>query len=383
MPPLFQIEADLARSNGSHLHDGRTGKKYLDLFGFYSSLPLGYNHPIFNSSFYGEVSQVAAVKVATNSMIHSFRERFIDALTPWMPHKGLHFTCTGALAIEAAIKAAMYARRHPNPRVLSLRNSFHGINAWGLATSRVGVTARRMAYYPPNDWPNLGLEAAIDLLEAGPPDDIVALLVEPLQATSGDIHLDPERLRTLVDAARRRAVCVIFDEIQTGFGTTGSMWYSEQLGIVPDILVFGKKAQVSGICTSDEFSAILQRPDQLLDVTFDGDMIDMIRATYILEAIKQDNLLENARQVGVSFRDVLADLTLNFRSAGCLVAFDLPDGETRDAFARACFQSRILVNRAGDKTIRLRPNLAFDKKLSKEFRDSVVAAGLLPPRAAL
>ena len=97
----------------------------------------------------------------------------------------------------------------------------------------------------------------------------------------------------------------------------------------------------------------------MLEVTFDGDLIDLIRATYVLRAIHEQNLMENVRVVSAAFLRMLSDWTLNPRAAGALIAFDLPNGASRDGFVRGCFENGILVNRAGERTIRLRPHLAF------------------------
>ena len=154
------------------------------------------------------------------------------------------------------------------------------------------------------------------------------------------------------------------------------MWYSEQIGLDCDILVFGKKSQVCGVALADSYDQILDEPLQLLDVTFDGDLIDMIRATYVLKAIRQNSLLAHVLKVSEGFRRVLADRVENFRSAGCLIAFDLPDRDTRDAFVRRCFEHGVLVNKAGDRSIRLRPHLAFDLDVIQEFVVTVDQVGL-------
>lgn len=357
---VFPLSVDFAKSRGSYLHDEWSGASYLDLFSGYASMPLGYNHPVFDAQFDREIRQVAHVRMTNNVMSSQPLRAFVDALLPHVFSPYLHFTCTGALAVEAAIKTAMSHAAHAGPKVLCLENAFHGVNCWGFATSRVGVTAARMADYPDIGWLHLALPAAIAHLQClAEADDLVALVIEPIQATSGDIHLPAAQLRELVGEARRLGICVIMDEIQTGFGVSGTMWYGEQLGIVPDILVFGKKAQVCGICVSPRFAEIFASPYQKLDVTFDGDLLDMIRARYILKAYAEHGLVARAPEVAARFRAALAGAVANFRAAGCLIAFDLPDQVTRDALVAACFADRLLINKAGERAIRLRPNLAI------------------------
>ena len=85
---------------------------------------------------------------------------------------------------------------------------------------------------------------------------------------------------------------LIFDEVQTGFGATGKKWYFENLNIVPDILVFGKKTQLSGIMVNKNFGNIFEKPIRL-EVTWDADLIDMVRCKYVIRAYKKYNILKN------------------------------------------------------------------------------------------
>ncbi len=370
---VFPLQVDLARSRGSIVHDELSGHGYLDLFGLYSSLPLGYNHPIFGADFFADVCEVASVRLATNVFRHRFIDRFVRAFRPHLFSDRIHLSCTGALAVESAIKVAMERRKLKHPRVLSIENSFHGVNAWGLPTSRVGATARRMEWFPKSDWPCLPLDAAIAWLRSGETDDVVAVIVEPIQATSGDIYLAPEKLQELASIANAKGICVIMDEIQSGFGVTGRMWYAEHLGVTPDILVFGKKSQVCGLCASEEYAEIFESPFQKLDVTFDGDLIDMVRATYVLRAIDTNDILRNVLALSAAFEAALAPVVEGYRSRGCLIAFDLPDTASRDAFVSRCFASRVLVNKAGERSIRLRPHLAMRPEEAAPFFDLVRA----------
>jgi L-lysine 6-transaminase len=403
---VFPLSIDFAKSQGSYLHDEFTGQRYLDLFSGYASIPLGYNHPIFDASFYHDVQQVAALRMTNNVMSSAPLRAFLEEFIPHLPSDKVHFTCTGALAVEAAIKTAMtHAHQHRSiapsqMQVLCLRDSFHGVNAWGFATDRVGVTAKRMEDYPDAGWLHLAIDEALAFLsEPSAAQRTVALLIEPIQATNGDIHLPKAALQALVHAAKAQGICVIVDEIQTGFGVTGTMWYSQQLGIAADILVFGKKAQVCGIAVAEAFASIFSSPYQKLDVTFDGDLIDMIRARYVLKAYQRHGLLENTANIAAFFQQALQPfmqtpkkpddvfvpsqpdspaLIANFRAAGCLIAFDLPDPALRDRFVADCFAAQLLVNKAGAHSIRLRPNLAitFDEMSSAAERMSHVLTKL-------
>jgi L-lysine 6-transaminase len=125
------------------------------------------------------------------------------------------------------------------------------------------------------------------------PDDIAAIIIEPIQGEGGDNHFRPEFLQRLRDIANEEDALLIFDEVQTGVGLTGTMWAHEQLGVKPDILAFGKKMQVCGILATnrvDEVPDNVFRVSSRINSTWGGSLTDMVRATRYLEIIQEDNI---------------------------------------------------------------------------------------------
>jgi len=271
----------------------------------------------------------------------------------------IHFTCTGALAIESALKAAFDYKNDSSSKVISIKDSFHGVNGWGLSTSLTGFTGQRLDNFPRLEWPNLTLDSTIDYLIENTCEDICAVIIEPIQCTNGDIHLDRVKLKQLYQLCQNRDICFILDEIQTGFGTTGKVWYYEYLGFEPDILVFGKKSQVCGIVLQEKYSPILELETMKLQVTFDGDLIDILRCKYILSYLLSNNILSNVIKGSQIFKNHLSHKFTNYRTEGYLIAFDLETEQQRNEFVSTCYQQKLLVNKAGSKSIRLRPNLAI------------------------
>ena len=142
-------------------------------------------------------------------------------------------------------------------------------------------------------------------------------------------------------------------------GVTGNMWYSEKIQIKPDILVFGKKAQVSGIVVVEEYSECITSSVQRLEVTYDGDLIDAVRSMYVLKAYEEENLIESVEEKHTFFRNLFEDKVLNYRSSGLLIAFDFETKGKRDRFTKACFDNKLICNGTGDRAVRIRPNLAI------------------------
>ena len=134
MKAVFDITIDFEKSKGSYLYDKNTEQSFLDLFSMFSSLPLGYNHSIFNNEYDKKMKQITHLRMSNNLFysdeLKSFKERFLEISF----HNNLHFCSTGALAVEAAIKCGYEYKKNTESVVYSLKNSFHGINSWGFTT---------------------------------------------------------------------------------------------------------------------------------------------------------------------------------------------------------------------------------------------------------
>ena len=365
---VFNIKIDFDKSQDSYIFDKNTNKKYLDFMGMYSSLPLGYNHKIFSTnSFKKEINRISKLKLVNCEILSDEFNEFYNSFKLFTKGDNYHFTCTGALANEAAIKAAMWYKG-PNPKgyILSIENSFHGINSVGnLITTRFNGVDLRLGKIPGKDfWPKVkNINEAIKYISTNKDKLLQGIIIEPIQATYGDNYFNKESLKELRETCTQYDIPLIFDEVQTGFCSTGKVWYSEHLGIEPDIITFGKKSQVSGIMVKSSHSKVFEIPKRL-SVTFDGDLIDMVRCKYIIKAINKDNLLKNASQMGKILFDSLKKIKniKNVRSIGLLLAFDFDNTLKRDRFVKKLYNRGMICNPTGDRSIRLRPNLSVKKQ---------------------
>ena len=382
---IFKRKIDFKNSGGSYLFDKDTKKKYLDFFGQYATLALGYNHPIFKTDDYiNEITRVAHQKI-TNCEIFSDESAEFDESFQNYTSKGIfthyHYSCTGALAVEAAIKTAMDYKGQGHHRVISFKKSFHGINGYGgIFTDRFEPVNQRLkgfpgAYWEPIENPVIKYENGRKIVDNRLVQDslfeiediitnqknVCAILVEPIQCTFGDRYFPDDFFKGVRQLATKYDVPLIFDEIQVGFGGTGKLWYFEHLPIIPDILVFGKKTQLSGIAVQEKFSKIFEKSIRL-EVTWDADIMDMIRCKYIIQAYKKYEILKNIDNMAARLMKGLSNIIglQNIRSCGLLFAFDFDAKRTRDAFLQELLQNNMLCNPTGDNTIRLRPNLCVN-----------------------
>ena len=136
------------------------------------------------------------------------------------------------------------------------------------------------------------------------------------------------------------------------------MWYFEQTPVRPDIVAFGKKLQVSGVMATEKYAEIFKTPVRL-EVTFNGNLTDMVRAKYVLRAYQRGHLLDNARQRGDQLLEGLRKIPgiLHPRGTGLLLAFDFSDEQACRVFFDKAVRQRFLCNKTRGVTIRLRPNL--------------------------
>jgi L-lysine 6-transaminase len=213
--------------------------------------------------------------------------------------------------------------------------------------------------------------------------DIAALIIEPIQGEGGDNHFRTEFLQQLRRLADERDFLLIFDEVQTGFGTTGKWWAFEHFGVVPDILTFGKKTQTCGIAVGhrvDEIDSVFKISSRI-NSTWGGNLVDMVRCQRFVEIIEEEDLIAGSSAVGAALLAGLQGLeaafpgkVTNARGRGMFCAVDLPDGETRDKSLRALNDHDVLALSSGVRAIRLRPALSLTTEEAAEGVRRIAAA---------
>src|SRR5690242_18583481 len=343
---------DVERSSGSNLIDARTGERYLDMFTFFASSALGMNHPALadDEAFRAELAQ-AAVNKPSNSDVYSVpMARFVDTFArvlgdPALPH--LFFVDGGALAVENALKVAFdWKSRHNEAhgrdpdlgtKVLHLRGAFHGRSGYTL--SLTNTDPNKVARFPKFNWPRIDApvirpgmdEAAMEAVEAetlrqaraafeAHPHDIACFIAEPIQGEGGDRHFRPQFFAAMRVLCDEFDALLIFDEVQTGCGLTGTAWAYQQLGVAPDVVAFGKKTQVCGIMAGrrvDDVADNVFAVSSRINSTWGGNLVDMVRSRRILEVIEADGLMEHAAEAGEYLHARLEELAAEFPALVC------------------------------------------------------------------
>jgi L-lysine 6-transaminase len=396
----FKLIFDLARSRGSIFFDAATGREMIDLYSFYASQPIGFNHPYFDRpEVKADLLAAAKVKVANSDVYTVQYATFVQTfarVAGMAPLERYFFIDGGALAVENALKAAMdwkvrknlaAGRGERGTEIIHFERAFHGRT--GYTMSLTNTDPRKIAYFAKFPWPRIATpsldfslppaqrEAAVVDKEklairqiravlAQKAEDIAALIIEPIQGEGGDNHFRPEFLRELRRLCDDHEMLLIFDEVQCGLGITGKTWCCQHFGVLPDLLVFGKKVQVCGVMAGprlDEVKDNCFRLPSRINSTWGGNFCDYVRSTHYLRIIEQERLVENARLQGERFLAELHALARKYpamtavRGRGLMMAFDLPSTAARDAFWKGAYELGLLVVRCGERSIRLRPVL--------------------------
>ena len=279
----FDFVLDLKNSKGARIVDEKTGDSYLDFFTFFASNPLGLNHPKINNDEFRKELANTAINKPSNSDIYTvqmanFVNTFSKIAKPeYMKH--LFFISGGALAVENGLKVAFdwkvqknYAKgikEEKGFKVIHFKEAFHGRTGYTMSLTNTDPT--KIKRFPKFDWPRItnpkvifpieeNLEqiiaseekAVVEINDAikNNPDDIAVIIIEPIQGEGGDNFFRKEFFVKLRQIADENDIMLMFDEVQTGVGLTGKFWASEYY-VKPDIISFGKKAQVCGIMVSE------------------------------------------------------------------------------------------------------------------------------------
>lgn len=204
------------------------------------------------------------------------------------------------------------------------------------------------------------------------PDDIAALIIEPIQGEGGDNHFRKEFFHELRRLCDDHEMMFIVDEVQSGVGLTGKMWAYQHFDFEPDILAFGKKTQVCGIMVSDRVDEVKENVFNVpsrLNSTWGGNLVDMVRCQKYLEIIEKEHLVKNAEMQGKRLLQGLEAIEKkyppkisNARGRGLMCAFDLPTTQKRDELKNKLYANNLLVLTCGAVTIRFRPPLTISSE---------------------
>ena len=362
--PLFDV--NIVKGKGCKVWDEK-GQEYLDLYGGHAVISIGHSHPHYIEKV---TEQLNKIGFYSNSVINKLQVELAERLGKISGYDDyqLFLINSGAEANENALKLASF--KTGNTRVLSCEKAFHGRTSLAVeVTNNPKIIAPindngHVTYLPLNDLPAWEAE-----LQKG---GVAAVILECIQGVGGIKMATPEFAQGLADACKRYGTVLICDEIQCGYGRSGKFFAHQWLGIKPDIITVAKGIAngfpMGGVLISPEFEPVYGQ----LGTTFGGNHLACAAALAVLDVFEQENLVENAHEVGEYLIAQLKELQktqphiVDVRGRGLMIGIDL-DVPHKDVRQPLIYQEHCFTGCAGTNILRLLPPLCLTKQDADDF----------------
>jgi len=363
-------KVELVRGEGCTVFDS-DGKRYLDFLGGIAVNSLGHNHPAVVGALTSQANLLHVSNFFATEPQLALAERLLR-ISGAGDEGRVFFANSGTEANEAAVKLA---RRTGRPRILSLKDSFHGRSIGALSIT--GKAAIREPFGPL--MPNVEfIDTSIEALTAAIGPDVAALFVEPIKGEAGVRPLPEGYLEAARELTTQHGVLLIVDEIQTGAGRTGHWFGFQESGIVPDAITLAKGigggVPIGALVTFGAASALLQ-PGQH-GTTFGGNPLVCAVSNAVLKHIDDADLVQNAAARGTQLRSAIlaieSPLVTELRGRGLLVGIGLSQPVAPRVVAVA-LEHGLIVNAPNESTVRIAPPLIIGDAEITEFIETFSA----------
>nr|WP_121057910.1 acetylornithine transaminase [Microbacterium telephonicum] len=361
----------LVRGEGASVWDA-DGKRYLDFLAGIAVNSLGHAHPVFVDAVATQAATLSHVSNYFATPPQLALAARLKRLAGTGPEGRVYFGNSGAEANEAAFKLARLHGGAERPRILALRDAFHGRTMGTLA-----LTGKPYMQEPFQPMP-AGVEhidSTVEALEAALDDRVAALFVEPIKGEAGVVDLPDGFLQAARELTARHGALLIVDEIQTGAGRTGEWFAFQRAGITPDAITVAKGIgggfPIGALITFGAASGLFYPGTH--GSTFGGNPLGTAVADAVLTEIEDAGLVENAAVRGEQIRAAVAalgsDLVAECRGAGLLIGVGLRH-PVAPAVVAAAQEHGLIVNAANDTTIRIAPPLTIGDVEVDEFAEA-------------
>ena len=362
--PLFDV--NIVKGKGCKVWDDK-GQEYLDLYGGHAVISIGHSHPHYIKKVSEQVSKLGFY---SNSVINQLQVELAERLGKISGYDDyqLFLINSGAEANENALKLASFT--NGRTRVLSCEKAFHGRTSLAVeVTNNPKIIAPindngHVTYLPMND-----LKAWETELAKG---DVCAVILECIQGVGGIKLATKEFAQGLAAACKKYGTVLICDEIQCGYGRSGKFFAHQWLDIRPDIITVAKGIAngfpMGGVLISPEFKPVYGQ----LGTTFGGNHLACAAALAVLDVFEEENLVENANNVGTYLIEQLKELQkteqhiTDVRGRGLMIGIDL-DIPHKDVRQPLIYQEHCFTGCAGTNILRLLPPLCLTKEDAEEF----------------
>ena len=358
MPTYARADVEFVRGEGARLWDA-DGKRYLDFFAGLSVHNAGHCHPRIVAA----IAEQAATFAGSSNLFPSEPALRLAERLSESSLEGKVFLCnSGTEAAECAIKLV---RKHARgrgvlyPEIVSLDGGFHGRTLGALAaTPRLADDDR---FGPlPRGFTAVGRDDA-DALRAAVRSQTAAVLIEPIQGEAGVFPIADDVLVAAREACDATGALLVFDEVQTGMGRTGSLWAHEQLPVRPDVMTSAKALggglPVGAVVTTPTLGDVFEPGDH--GSTFAGGPVGAAAALAALDVLGEAGLLASVRSTGEHFAAGLRSLdgVADVRGRGLMVGLTLAEELDAAAVRDRCLDAGLVINSPGPRMLRFLPPL--------------------------
>ncbi|MBX2945280.1 MAG: aspartate aminotransferase family protein [Cyclobacteriaceae bacterium] len=352
--PLFPITP--VKAKGSWVWDDQ-GNKYLDLYGGHAVISIGHSHPHYIDAI---ANQLAQIGFYSNSVQNPLQEKLAERLgeVSGYPEYQLFLCNSGAEAVENALKIASFVTGRK--KIIAFKKAFHGRTSAAVATTDnpkivAPVNAGHdIVFVPLND------TAAFNEVMS---DDVAAVLIEGIQGLGGIHEPEDSFLQFLEEKCKQNNAMLILDEIQSGYGRTGSFFAHQRSGVKPHLITVAK-----GMGNGFPIGGVLIHPDikpwsSMLGTTFGGNYLASVAALAVLDVIEKEKLVANAKETGNYLLNELKAIPefTAVRGRGLMIGLDVPEIH-KSLRKDLLMKYKIFTGESYPNTIRILPPLSLSKE---------------------
>lgn len=365
--PLFNIHP--VKAKGSFLWDEK-GEKYLDFYGGHAVISIGHNHPYYQGKL---KDQLEKISFYSNSVQNELQTELADKLGELSGYEDYNlFLCnSGAEANENALKLASF--HNGKSKVLYFSGSFHG-----RTSAAVSVTDNPKIVAPVNyserfiksDWNDIEQLEEIFKTQGS---EISSVIIEGIQGVGGIMIPTQEFLSKIKTLCEEYNAMLIMDEVQSGYGRSGYFFAHQEFEIQPDIITtakgMGNGFPIGGVLIHPKFEA----SNGLLGTTFGGNHLACAAAIAVLDVMKEEKLMENARHMGDYIEQKIKDFPhiKSIRRKGLMIGIEL-DRDCSEVRKELLYDHHIFTGNSNDKSVlRILPALNIGTQETDLFIDAL------------
>ena len=322
-----KLPISIERGEGVYVFDSE-GKRYLDLYGGHAVALTGHCHPEIVAAVQEQASRLVFYSNVVYSSVRAEASEAIVSISPQGMDK-VFFCNSGAEANETAMKICR--RFTGRNTIIAMEGGFHGRTTGAL--SATGLGDYRTQFSPILQNHVFAEFGNIDAIRHALNDDVAGIILEPIQSMAGVEMAEDEYYIELRKICSERGIVLIFDEVQTGFGRTGSFFFGDKIGVSPDIITLAKGIgggiPVGGVIISEHISKTIGHGEH--GSTFGGGPVACAAIQANISIIRREGLVENARRMGARIEEELREVSFvkRLKGRGLLLGVEIDNEATR------------------------------------------------------